>query len=159
MYLSLFTSTHLIWPLCLTLRPPFPELHQTQPVAEPLLPESGPLPGRAGQRELLARGFGLRGQTGGAGLQEAAAAGRGLLQDAVRASVFQVSSLPAVVWLALWGGEGVARGVLVIGQGLTLSPPSLCFCPRLSFDGIEQSKFTSGSVCAAEASGTAQECC
>lgn len=78
-----------------------PELHQTQPVPEPLLPESGPIPGRAGQRELLARGFRLRGQTGGTGVQEAAAARRRLLQDAVRTSVLQVSSLPAVVSLAL----------------------------------------------------------
>lgn len=80
--------------LVLILTPPSPELDQAQPVPEPLLPEGGALPGRAGQGQLLARGLSLRGQAGGAGLPQAAAEGRGLFQDAVRTALLQVRSLP-----------------------------------------------------------------
>ena len=71
--------------LCLS-----PEFHPTQPVSEPLLPEGGALPGRAGQRQLLAGGLGLREQAGGAGLQEEAAERRGLFPHALRTPLLQV---------------------------------------------------------------------
>lgn len=71
------------------------ELHPTQPLSQPLLSESGPLSGRAREGELLAPGFCLGEQTGGAGLQEKTAARGGLLPDAVRTPVLQVSGFPA----------------------------------------------------------------
>jgi len=67
-----------------------PEFYPTQPVSEPLLPESGALPGRAGEGQLLAGGLGLGEQACGAGLPEEAAEGRGLFPDAVRTALFQV---------------------------------------------------------------------
>lgn len=73
----------------------FSELHQTQPVAQPLLSESGPLSRRAWKRELLASGFCFWEQTGGTSFQETAAARGGLFQDAVRTPLLQVSGLPA----------------------------------------------------------------
>lgn len=73
----------------------FAELHQTQPLSQPLLSESGPLSGRAWEGELLASGLCFGEQTGGASLQEKTAARGGLLQDAVRTPLLQVSGLPA----------------------------------------------------------------
>lgn len=66
----------------------FAELNQTQPVSQPLLPESSPLSRRAGEGELLACGLCIREQAGGTGLQEETAARGGLFQDAVWTAVF-----------------------------------------------------------------------
>lgn len=108
----------------------FSELHQTQPLAQPLLSESGPLSRRAWKRELLASGFCFWEQTGGTSFQEKAAARGGLFQDAVRTPLLQVSGLPASSAVQVW----------LYWSLLTLS--SLCFW--LSFDWIEQSKFIDG---------------
>lgn len=101
----------------------FAELHQTQPLSQPLLSESGPLSGRAWKGEFLASGFCFGEQTGGTSLQEKTAARGGLLQDAVRTSLLQVSGLPA-------------SSAVQVGHCQTVNslPPSLCFCSWLSFD-------------------------
>lgn len=70
------------------------ELDPPQPVVEPLLHQSGAVPGGAGQRVLLEDRPVLRGEAHRAGLQETTAAGRPLLQDPPRAAVVQVR-LPA----------------------------------------------------------------
>lgn len=109
----------------------FSEFHQTQPLAQPLLSESGPLSRRAWKGELLASGFCFWEQTGGTSFQEKAAARGGLFQDTIRTPLLQVSGLPASSTVEVWFYRTL----------LTLS--SLCLW--LSFDWIEQSKFKDGA--------------
>lgn len=66
------------------------EFDPPQPLSEPLLHQSAAFPGGAGQGLLLAGGPRVGEQAGGAGLPEAAAARRALLQDPPRAALVQV---------------------------------------------------------------------
>ena len=71
------------------------EFDPTQPVVEPVLREGSAVTGGAGEGVVLAYRPGERGQAHRAGVPEAAATGRSLLQNAVRRFVYQVG-LPSI---------------------------------------------------------------
>lgn len=97
------------------------ELDPPQPVPEPLLYQSGPLSGGAGQRILLEDRPRLGGEVGRTSVQEAAAAGSALLQDPCGAALLQVENTVIQT-----------RGVLLqfVGEQRVNNQPSFFSCPR-----------------------------
>lgn len=80
------------------------ELDPTQPVPEPVLHQSGPLSGGAGQGLLLEDRPRLWGQADRTGLQETQAQGGSLLQDSCGSSLLQVCNAQTWVCYIKVGG-------------------------------------------------------